>query len=53
MSARTFDAEHGIRLTDAEADLLRTLAARGRSQVAGFDPEPLESLVAKGLVLLA
>jgi hypothetical protein len=52
VSARTFDAEHGIRLTGAEAELLRSLATGGPTHVAGLDPEPLESLVHKGLVLL-
>ncbi|MDX2378690.1 MAG: hypothetical protein QNM02_02890 [Acidimicrobiia bacterium] len=53
ISARTFDSEHGIRLTDAEGDLLRALAADGPTTVAPLDPEPLESLVSKGLVLIS
>lgn len=53
VSARTFDAEHGIRLTGAEADVLRTLTASGPAQIADLETEPLQSLVRKGLALLA
>lgn len=52
VTARTFDAEHGIRLTDAEADALRALAAAGPTAVAAIDAESLAPLVRKGLVLL-
>lgn len=53
VSARTFEAEHGIRLTDAEATLLRTLAASGASSADRLAPDVLASLLRKGLVVLS
>lgn len=52
VSARTFDAEHGVRLSAAEATLLHALAANGSSSADRLDPDALATLLRKGLVVL-
>lgn len=51
-SARTFDHEHGIRLTDDEADVLRSLARTGPAAAGTLDGDLVERLLRLGLVLL-